>query len=199
MCSFKMKNLIPIDKKIVANSVIAIGFLLLFLIFAHIPKNRIVTGLEANLKSMEQQIKVTQAMLGDLGRLAQVLVDMQKELISFESRLPDRKQLSLVLSELTNLAKLSFVDVVSIKPEEPVPLVDNEQNPVSLGTRPLKSLKVELQLRAPYKAIAEYVKNIQDSLNMLATIDEINLTTNEEIAPNLDAKLVFTVYIVDKD
>lgn len=194
-----MKNLIPIDKKIVANSVIAIGLLLLFLIFAHIPKHRVVAGLETNLKSMEQQIKVTQVMLGDLGRLAQVLVDMQKELISFESRLPDRKQLSLVLSELTNLAKLSFVDVVSIKPEEPVPLVDNEQNPVSLGTRPLKSLKVELQLRAPYKAIAEYVKSIQDSLNILATIDEINLTTNEEIAPNLDAKLVFTVYIVDKD
>lgn len=193
-----MKHLIPLDKKTVTGSIIAVGLLLLFLIFAHIPKHRVVVELEANLKAIEQQIKITQAILGDLGRLAQVLVDMQKELISFESRLPDRERLSLVLSELTNLAELSFVEVVSIRPQEPTPLVDNNQNPVSLGKRPLKSLKVELKIRAPYKAIAEYVKRIQDSLNILATIDEISLARNEEIAPALDAKLVFTVYIVDE-
>ena len=194
-----MKNLMPKDKNILIGSIIASSLLAIFFLFAHLPQSRSVTALKVRLAGIEQQIRITQAMLGDLGKLGQVLVDMQQELVSFENRLPDRKRISLVLSELTNLAKLSFVDVVSMKPQDPVALVDSNQKPVSLGKRPLKSLKVELKLQAPYMAISEYIKSIQDSLNILATIDEINLTRNEEAAPRLDARLIFTVYIVDQD
>lgn len=194
-----MKNFMPANKRILVGSTVAAVLLLGFLIFAHFPKHRVVTELKAHLKNIEQQIEITQTMLGDLGKLGQVLVDMQEELVAFESRLPDKEKISLILTELTNLARLSFVEVVSIKPQEAVPLLDSSQQPISLGKNPLKSLKLELNLRAPYQAIAEYVKSIQDSLNILATIDEIGITRNEEITPRLEARLIFTVYIADKD
>ena len=186
------------DKKVLIASGIALIVIVVFFMLVYLPERNKVNELKNRLKVMDDQIKLTEAMLGDLNRLAPILADMQKELVSFEGRLPDRRKISLVISELFNLAKSSSVKVVSIKPQEPITLTDDNKQPITLGKTRLKSMKVTLELQGSYREIAEYVKKIQDSLNILATIDDVTIRKDDNIVPDLPADLVLTVYIADK-
>jgi len=192
-----MKEPLLKNQKSMVTGGIAAALIVIFIIFAYMPKHNSVKELKSHINEMERQIEVTQIMLGDLGRLGHVLGEMQQELASFEKRLPDKKQTSSILSELSNLAKTSSIEVVSIKPDEPIPVFDENHNPVTLDKKPFKSMKVELNLQAHYKPLAEYVRKIQDSLNILATIDEIDITQQNKIASKLSINLLLTVYIVD--
>jgi len=59
-------------------------------------------------------------------------------------------------------------------------------------------MNIELNLKGTYKAIAEYIKKTQDSLNILATIDEISIKKNKAVEKELFSRLLLTVYIVNK-
>lgn len=194
----QMKDLIDKNKRILAGSITAAVLILLFVMVIYIPQHRKVTGLKLQIKEIEDQINLTKAMLGDLDRLGRVLVEMQDEMGLFEKRLPSQKQISSVLSELSKLAKASSLEVISIRPEKPVPVLDENHQPISLDKSPFKSIKVDLRLRAPYKAVADYLGSIQQSLNILATIDEIIIKSDEAISPRLDSNVILTVYVIDK-
>jgi len=194
-----MKDLIRENKKILVFSIAAIALFMLFLVFIHLPKHRSVQGMKTRIKHIETQTEKTHAMLGDLNKLGEVLASMQTELAAFESRIPAKENISSVLSELSNIAKTCSVDVLSIKPEKPKPFLDDNAQVVKLDKRHLESIKVELMVRAHYKAVAEYIKNIQESLNILATIDRVVIVRDELIFPKIDAELVFTVYVVGED
>jgi Tfp pilus assembly protein PilO len=101
------------------------------------------------------------------------------------------------LAELLGLAKACSIEVVSIKPEEPAPFLDNNKETISLDKKPLKNIVVRLKLQGPYKSIADYIRNIQESLNILATIDEVTITKDKKIMPKLNAEIVLNVYITD--
>lgn len=192
-----MRNFIPEEKRTIITAGAWVLFLCLFIIFVYMPKHRSVAKLKADLAAMEEQIELSQAMLGDVERLGHVLADMQKELASFEKRLPSRKQISSVLSELSRVAKTSSVEVVSIKPYEAEPLLNKNQEPISLDEKRLQKMRIELKLSAGYKALADYVKSIQESLNLLATIEEIAVAKKQDSAPNLEIELALSVYIGD--
>lgn len=193
-----IKNLIPENKRTIALATAAAVLFTIFIIFAYMPRQKSVSGLKKELTGMEAQIELIQSTLGDLEELSRMLAGMQKELVLFESRLPNTKQISSVLSELSSAARLCSVDVISIRPHEPVPLLDDNQNPISLDKKPLKEIKIELNLLAKYKSLAEYVKKIQESLNLLAVIEEIVITKREERGANLDIELSLLIYTGDK-
>jgi len=193
-----MRSLLQKDKSFWMGIAATAVLFVMFFVFGYLPKLASIKELKKKTDNMGQQIDVTQTMLGDLSKLGPLLVQMQKELASFEDRLPSRKSISSIVSELSNLAKISYVKVISIKPQEPSPLVGEGNQPARMGKNILEEMKVELNLRGPYKATAEYIKNVQDSLNMLATIDEVCIKKDESIAPELDTKLVLTVYLVGK-
>jgi Tfp pilus assembly protein PilO len=193
-----MKNFISLKDKRLAYLIIgAAASLIIFVLFIHLPKSKSVAELKSHIKNIEQQIAATEAMLGDIKKLGQILVGMQKELSTFEARIPDRENISSVLAELLGLAKACSIEVVSIKPEEPAPFLDNNKETISLDKKPLKNIVVRLKLQGPYKSIADYIRNIQESLNILATIDEVTITKDKKIMPKLNAEIVLNVYITD--
>ncbi|MFC1806989.1 type 4a pilus biogenesis protein PilO [Candidatus Omnitrophota bacterium] len=193
-----MKINIPKDKKSILRAVIPAILSVLFFIFFFIPKHSEISNLKKDIRDMESQIKETQDSLGDIGQIKDLLVDMQQELQLFKNRLPDRREVASVLSELSNLAKKHSVDVLSVQSEEPKQVLDSNREPISLEGAPIKYMQVKLKLKSSYIALAEYIKDIQGSLNILATIDELDLNKNEKIAPKLGVDLMMHVYIIDE-
>ena len=187
------------NKKALIAGIIAIGILLLFVIFIYMPKHRLVLGLRAQIKKIDEEVEINREMMGDARRFGRMLVDMQKEVDSFEKRIPDREKCSSILSEFSSLARLHSVEVVSIKSEDPLPLFDDDGSAFILSKKQLKKLPVNLKIQARYRKIAEYIRSIQESVNMLATIDEVIITRNEKEVPLLDVELVLDAYLLDKD
>jgi len=193
-----MKEIAQREKSFLIGLTAAALLFVLFFIFVYLPKLQSINKIRGQAYSIEQQIDMTQTMLGDLSKLGPLLADMQKELLSFEERLPGRKNISSVISELSRLAKTSSVKMVSIKQEEPIPLEDENGKSVKMGKSQLEAMNIELNLKGTYKAIAEYIKKTQDSLNILATIDEISIKKNKAVEKELFSRLLLTVYIVNK-
>ena len=190
----RMNNFIQ-NKKVLFSSIAAVTVFLLFLLFVYAPKNIGVGKLKSEIRNIDQQVKSIQAMLGDMRRLGEVLSDMQNEVASFEKRIPRKKEISSILSECSSLAKTCSVEVVSVKAKESELLVDDGGNPAIFGEKALETIQVELTLKATYKALADYIKHIQDSLNIFATINGISVVKNKDMAPRLDIKLILNVYV----
>jgi len=172
--------------------------IIVFSVFVYMPKHREVARLKTRINDMEEQIVLTNAMLGDMEKLGHVLGQMQQEMKLFEKRLPTQKQISSIVSELSSLAQASLLEVISIKPEKSVQMIDKDGQSVNMGQDPLDSMKIHLELRASYKALAEYIRKIQDSLNILAGIDDIKISGNEGTAPKLDVDMTLTIYVIGK-
>ncbi|MFH1867732.1 MAG: type 4a pilus biogenesis protein PilO [Candidatus Omnitrophota bacterium] len=190
----RIKNLIPEEKRSIVIIISLSVLFVVFIIFAYIPKQTKVARLKRNLTSLEQQIDLTQTMLGDIEKLSYILAGMQKDLASFEGRLLSTKNISSVISELSSTARLCTVDVVSIKPHESTPLLDDDLNPVSLEASPISEIKIELKLLASYRSLADYVRKIQESLKLLATIEDVTISRKQDMAPKLDIKLTISIY-----
>jgi Tfp pilus assembly protein PilO len=186
------------DRKIIAAAAGISLLFLIFFVFVFIPKQRSIGVLKSHLKSVEEQIGLTEAMLGNLERLGPVLASMQQELTSFENKLLDKKQISSAISEVSSRAKSYGVEVIEIKPEKPQPLLDEKKQPIYIDKLCLECIKFSLQLRASYKAIAEYIKRIQDSDKVLASIEEVDISKPNASDPELSVRLIINVYATDK-
>ena len=127
--------------------------------------------------------------------LGEILFDMQSETTSFENRIPRKEEVSSILSECSSLAKECSIEVVSIKSKDPRPFLDKEKNTVTFGDKALEAIEIDLALLGTYKALADYIKSIQESLNILATIHKISIKKDETRAPQHDIRLVLNVYI----
>lgn len=195
-----MKNLIDFkkDKKnIIKISIALIGLIVLF-VFLYLPEHQKVNRIKKQIDVMQEQIDLTKTMLGDLSQLGLVLGKMQQEMSLFEKRLPAKKQISSILSELSNLAKKSEIDVVSINPEKPTQVINDDGEVVKIDQNTLSSIKINMNLKGSYKELADYLKRVQESLNIFAAIDEISISRVDDIYPKLNAKFALTIYLIDK-
>lgn len=185
------------EKRMTAIGIAAVAALLLFLIFVYIPKYRSVNNLALEIKGINKQIAATEEMAGDIRNLGIIIADMQREVDNFESRLPTSEEISAVLSECSNIARECSIEVVSIISDDPKPFVGPEGEEFIFGEQPVSSMQVAFKLRGTYKHLADYVRNLRESLNILATLDEIEVERDEDILPRLDAELMVTVYVLD--
>ena len=191
-----MSKAILKDKKQYVGMAIMLIIIIVFSAFVYIPQHQEVSRLNSRIGEIEDQIALTNAMLGDIEKLGPILGHMQQEMKLFEKRLPTKKQISSIVSELSSLAQSSGLELVSIKPEKPIQALDKEGKPVHLDKRPLDSIKIYLELRTSYKALAEYTRKIQDSLNILAGIDGIMISRKIDTTPKLMVGLTLTVYVI---
>jgi len=191
-----MSKAILKDKKQYVGMAIMLIIIIVFSAFVYIPQHQEVSRLNNRIGEIEDQIALTNAMLGGIEKLGPVLGHMQQEMKLFEKRLPTKKQISSIVSELSSLAQSSGLELVSIKSEKPIQVLDKEGRPVHLDKRPLDSIKIYLELRTSYKALAEYIKKIQDSLNILAGIDGIMISRKIDTTPKLMVGLTLTVYVI---
>ena len=195
-----MKNLIDFKKNkknIIKISIALIGLIVLF-VFLYLPQHQKVNRIKKQIDLMQEQIDLTKTMLGDLSQLGLVLGKMQQEMSLFEKRLPAKKQISSILSELSNLAKKSEIDVVSINPEKPTQVINDDGEVVKIDQNTLSSIKINMNLKGSYKELADYLKRVQESLNIFAAIDEISISRVDDIYPKLNAKFALTIYLIDK-
>jgi len=187
------------DRKSLIIGGVALAVLLLFIVFVYIPRYRAVSRLGDEIEGIDKQIRATEEMAGDIRNLGMIIASMQKEVDTFESRLPATDEVSSVLSECSDIAKQYSVEVISIISEDPVPFLDSEGRQFVFGDSPVKTLQISFRVRGTYRNLAEYCRNIHESTSMLATLDEIEVDGDEDIAPLLDAKLAVSAFVVDRE
>ncbi len=192
------KTLIKDRKQLLGISAIVL-VVLIFFIFVYIPQHRKVRGLKKQMQDISEQISLTRAMLGDMEQLGPILGRMQQEMKRFEDRLPSTKEIASVLSELSSRMKeSSSLEVLSMRPQKPLPVLDNDGRPVYMDEKPLNRIEIELKLHATYEDLAKYVRKVQDSPKTLASIDSIKISKNDSISPKLDITALFTIYVIDR-
>jgi len=186
------------NKKVLVTSAIALVCLLVFSVFVYIPARKQAFLFRKEIRAIDEQIKSVHERVGSMKEMGKVLARMQKELVSFEKRIPTKDELSAVATEISDLAKTYSVEVVSIKSKGTEALLDEDGKPVIFGGKELRRTQANLHLQGTYRAIAEYINNMQKSLNILATIDEIKILKDEDISPRLDVTLVLTSFLVEE-
>lgn len=195
-----MKKIAIKDKKQLLGISVIVLVVLIFFIFVYMPQHRKVSSLKKQAQDIEEQIGLTKSILGDMRKLGPLLGQMQLEMKRFEDRLPTTKEIASVLSELSSrLKESSSLRILSIRPQEPLPILDKDAKPVYMDEKPLNKIEIELNLQATYKDLAEYIRKVQDSPRTLVTIDSIEMSKNDSITPMLDIMTLFTIYVIGKD
>ncbi len=192
------KAVIKNKKQLLSISAIVFVVLILF-VFAYIPQHQKVSSLKKQVQDIDEQINLTKSILGDMKRLGPFLGQMQQEMKRFEDRLPTTKEIASVVSELSNrFKKASSLEVLSIRLQKPLPVLDNDYKPVYMDGKPLNKIEIELKFRATYEDLAEYIRKVQDSPKTLASIDSIKISKDDSITPSLGIVALFTIYVIDR-
>lgn len=178
------------EKKLALQLTGALLVILVFWFFVYAPKSRYMKKLRNELENVQMDIDKVKKMAGDNESLDVLIEKYNERLKELEVKIPSKEE--AVLRELAFKANEMGIEVLSISPS-----VSTESNlPIKVDEYKCKELPVNIQLRAPYVKLGEYILALRDKLSALVTLEEINIEKEKEEGAKsvLNASIKVTLY-----
>jgi len=143
------------------------------IIVALVTAANIYKGGQANIKSLEVKISEEEKKNSEIEKI----IRMEKKIASFKELLP-RKEASLVMADISNIAKQAKVRVLTVRP-------DREE----LGADYIKDIFEVVVNAASYDDLGNFINTLETSANVYA-VDGIDISVQskgekEELAVSL--------------
>lgn len=165
-------------------------FTILFLLLLA-PVTKLISVKKAEWKSLEAQLIENRAKLGSSSRVDKSAIEAELE--DLRRRLPTKSPTSAVLDELTKRGRELKIEFISIKPQE-----GNMTSPeVPAGALKYKILPIEINMRAGYRNLGEYLGIVENLDSVFATVGGFEIVKDQKVPQKLDIKLVVYTYILE--
>lgn len=178
---------------IIMVGIIAISFL--FWIFFYTPKKKELQNLDSKIKGFGFDIQKATIELGNVEDYEARISKMQKEIIELESRFPKEAQLSSILKYIVEEARRKYLDIDNINPGELKAYIPKNPS-LDIVEINCKKMVFELRLRGRYRDLADYLRDLRENLNYIFSIEELTITKDKDILPQLRVKLGIGVYVL---
>ncbi|KPK38175.1 MAG: hypothetical protein AMJ78_10370 [Omnitrophica WOR_2 bacterium SM23_29] len=144
-------------------------------------------------KKLEAQLIAGRAKLDNFSKLDKSEIDAQLEVL--RGKLPSGSPTSAVLDELTKRGKELNIEFISITPKlEKVPSKTKTATALNY-----KILPIEINMKATYRSLAEYLGILENLESSFATVGEFQIRKDEKIYPKLSIRLVVYTYIIESE
>lgn len=183
------------QKKILIMAGVVLGVILIFLVFIYAPRNRILRELKLQLNSIQKNINEIKRLTGDIQSLDLVISKYNDKLKQLKEKLPAREESTI--RELGKKAAGLGIEVMAINPEITV----DTKLPVRVKGCQCRELGISMELRAPYKKLAEYIKILQEDFPALIKIEKLKMIRLEGVKGNplLQVSMEITMYLITPD
>ncbi len=183
-----MKKLRPKEKIILKYFGLFAAIALAFQYLLIQPTRLKITQKKEEVQKVNDEIQQAYEFLRNLNTIREEANKMEELWQIFRTKLPDSKQIPVLLNALANVANKAKINYVSINTK---PLEAGAQQGSLLYNR----LPIEITLRCRYQNLGEYMANLRD-MPRLVKVESLKILRNKDILPNLDVTINVYTYIL---
>lgn len=162
--------------------------------FAVGPKAKAVRNLKQELSEKKLQLIGTEEAMKHIRDMDALISERRAELQKLDSRILKPGQESSMIEVFSDAAQSLPVTIVSIQPESEPPITEREPEDTSSWRKQgLRKSKLTINLQCRYQTLGLLLERLAES-NLLFGVEQMNMRTQEGLAPNLDIRMVLTAY-----
>ncbi len=166
-------------------------FIVLFLLLLA-PIRRSIAVKKDEWKRLGAQLVENRAKLASSLRMDKSAIEAELEVL--RRRLPFQSSTSAVLDELTKQGKELNIEFVSIIPREEKAIISQQGGP---GAFRYKILPIEINMRAGYRNLGEYLGVVERLDSNFATVGEFQIRKDPKAPPKLNIRIVVYTHILE--
>jgi len=183
--TFIEKKYIPLDIRVKifgAFLILAIP-IGLFIFFCYLPKNKEITTLTGQKNTLLQEIKMAKIKANNLDKHKKEMEETEKIFRETAKLLPKKKEIPILLRNISDLGKSSGLDFLSFKPGAEVARDFYAEIPV------------DISIRGPYHNMGYFLDKVS-KLDRVVTVDNIKMSspTKESSEMLLNSSCRLTTY-----
>jgi len=186
------------DKKNIVTGGIILLAVVVTLQFIYLPKHRQVKRLGEEYKEAVKEINDLYNFIGGREDLKDNIISLRKKLTLLESAFPSEKEVSDIIRQLNTEAKRFNVNVISLKPENFTIYKDHEGKELKIADYFCKCMPLTLSVKSRYRDLGEFLMSLETNKSPMISVDEVNIKTNKDISPWVEADIGLTAYILGK-
>ena len=142
----------------------------------------------AEVTRLDKEIKDLREMTAGLEALKRKVVESEKEVAEFNSRVAKYDSLYSLVREITDDGKSNYhLEFVEIRPPGKDTLLLNT------ATTPLVGVPYQFTVRGRYLDIGRFIENL-DKFRYFVRVPELEVTGKDEIRPFVEARILINVY-----
>lgn len=184
----KQKNILMIVGIIVSAFIV-------FIVLIYIPLKSQLIRVKKEYYDIESEIKTIKNIAGKDKPLEEAIGLFKTKLDTLEKQFPEKEE--IILRELSGLAGRLDIEVVSIKPERKRVIRDLNGIPLSIKGCYVEEMSVSMSLKAPYKTMGQFFKNLYEDFPIFVKIENINITkVGDKEKTHLDVELSLSTYLI---
>lgn len=166
-------------------------FTVLFLLLLA-PIRRSIAVKKDEWKRLDAQLTENRAKLQSSSKADKSAIETKLE--DLRIRLPAKSPTAAILDELTKRGKELSIEFISITPQEGKAISPPQATP---GALRYKMLPIEINMRAAYRNLGEYLGIVENLETGFATVGEFHVKKDEKAPPKLIVRLVVYAYTLE--
>lgn len=170
----KLKSM-PTHLQIIIAAVPSVIFIALFIFLVFIPKNKEIEALDNKLVQLDQEIASSELKIKRLDKLIVENKLLKQKLARLREQLPEEKEVSVLLKQISELGLRSGLEILFWKPEP------RKTQPEGLYVE----IPVKVEVMAEYHKLGDFFSHIS-RLPRLVNISDINLNMGREMEQQRD-------------
>lgn len=159
----KIKTLPPRVQLIIAAAP-SLVLIVLFFFFIYSPKSKEIAGLNEKIAEMDKQIAVNEDQVRHLDALIVENTQLKNKLAKLKEQLPEEKEVSVLLKQISDLGQTSGMEILLWKPEA------KKTDPSGLFIE----IPVKVEVLAEYHRLGDFLSQIS-RLPRLVNISDLSL------------------------
>ena len=166
----KIKSLPMLYQGLIA-AVLPILFIALFIFFIFMPKNEQLAALNKNIEKLDKDIAISESKIMKLDDLIAENKMLQAKLATLKEQLPEEKEVSVLLKQISELGQTSGLEILLWKPQ------NKQTEPSGLYVE----IPVNVEVLAEYHKLGDFYSHIS-RLPRLVNISDIKLIADTKSA-----------------
>lgn len=183
------------QKKIFKIVGIVVSAFAVFIIFIYIPAEKKLARLKGEYLIIQTEINEFNKSIGEGKPLEQVILSLKGRLEVLDKKFPEKEE--VVFRDLSTLAEGLGIEVLSVRPEKKRVVTEIENVPVSIEGCLIQEMPISVNLRASYKALGEFLKNLKENSSSFIRVDSIRVgKTSDRGSTLLNVNLNLNTYLI---
>lgn len=175
-----------------AAGVIALAVLFMLVLS---PTQKKVTSKRKEWKEMEAQLAESRAKQSAAYKIDKAGIEAEAALL--KGRLPSNSDTSAIIDELTRKGKALNIEFTTIDPQEERSVAPGSRQSAE-GFR-YSVMPIDIDMRATFRSIAEYLNVIDNLESGFATVDNVQISKDDRIFPKLKARMTVSTYSIEDE
>ncbi|MCK5451460.1 MAG: type 4a pilus biogenesis protein PilO [Candidatus Omnitrophica bacterium] len=167
---------------------ITVSFAVLYLLIFIVPVFTGFMNMRREIKTLEDEIDMVNNRVKMINNMTLKLQTLQDELDSYSKGLPEQKEITKFLEELSSVAKTAGVKILSITPLDIKDTLDPEAREY------YKEMPINVTAQSGYHQLGQFVSDLENGERFIS-IENLNIQMNKKSPRKHNVELMLKTYV----